>query len=130
MTHNYSSVQQSDPVNTHLCILFQILLAIAASYYWASLVAQLVKNLPAMQETQVRSLGRKNPPGEGKGNPLQYSCLVNPMVRGSGWATVCRVAKGQTLLSNFHIHKTLKYALCYTVNSCCLSILYVVMCIC
>ena len=29
-------------------------------YYWASLVAQIVKNLPAMQETQVRSLGRED----------------------------------------------------------------------
>ena len=63
-----------------------------------------------MQETQVRSLGLENPPGEGKGNPLQYSCLVNPMVRGAGCATVYGVAKGQTRLSNFHVHvhKTLK----------------------
>ena len=36
----------------------------------ASLVAQLVKNLPAMQETRVRSLGREDPPGEGNGKPL------------------------------------------------------------
>ena len=41
----------------------------------ASLVAQLVKNLPAMQETWVRSLGWEDSPGEGKGNPLQYSGL-------------------------------------------------------
>ena len=51
----------------------------------ASLIAQLVKNLPAMQETQVRSLGRKvSPPGEGSDNLLQYSCLENPMDRGLG----------------------------------------------
>ena len=43
---------------------------------WASLVAQLIKNLPAMQETRVRSwLGRS--PGEGKGCPLQYSGREN-----------------------------------------------------
>ena len=36
----------------------------------ASLVAQLVKNLPAMQETWVRSLGWEDSPGEGKGYPL------------------------------------------------------------
>ena len=44
---------------------------------WASLVAQLVKNPPAMQETWVQSLGRS--PGEGKGYPLQYSGLENSM---------------------------------------------------
>ena len=40
-------------------------------------IAQLVKNLPAMQETGVRFLGWEAP-GEGTGNPLQYSCLENP----------------------------------------------------
>ena len=34
-----------------------------------------------MQETQVRSLGQEDSPGEGDGNPLQYSCLGNPMDR-------------------------------------------------
>ena len=34
------------------------------------LVAQMVKNLPAMQETQVQCLGQDDPPGEGNGNPL------------------------------------------------------------
>ena len=37
-------------------------------------------------------------PGEGNGNPLQYSCLENPMDRGAWWATVQRVAKSQTQL--------------------------------
>ena len=41
-------------------------------YSWAFLVAQLVKNLPAMQETWVRSLGWEDPL---KGYPLQYSGL-------------------------------------------------------
>ena len=44
----------------------------------ASLAAQMVKNLPAMQETRVQSLGWKDSPGGGHGNPLQYSCLENP----------------------------------------------------
>ena len=39
--------------------------------------------------------------GEGNGNPLQYSCLENPMDRGAWWATVHGVAKSQTWLSNF-----------------------------
>ena len=40
-------------------------------------------------------------PGEGNGNPLQYSCLENPMDRGAWWATVPGVAKSQTRLSDF-----------------------------
>ena len=35
-------------------------------------------------------------PGEGNGNPLQYSCLENPMDRGAWWATVHGVSKSQT----------------------------------
>ena len=54
---------------------------------WNSLVAQLVKNLPAVQETR---LGRS--PGEGNGNPLQYSCLENSINRGAWQATVHGVA--------------------------------------
>ena len=54
----------------------------------ASLVAQLVKNPPAMQETPVRFLGWEDPPAEENGNPLQYSCLENPMDGGAWWATV------------------------------------------
>ena len=47
-------------------------------------------------------------PGEGNGNPLQYSCLGNPMDRGTWWATVHGVTKSRTQLSNFtftfHFH--------------------------
>ena len=39
-------------------------------------------------------------PGELHGNPLQYSCLENPMDRGAWWATVHGVAKSQTQLSD------------------------------
>ena len=45
----------------------------------ASLVVQTVKNPPAMWETWVQSLGWGDPPGEGKGYPLQYSGLENSM---------------------------------------------------
>ena len=34
----------------------------------------------------------------GHGNPLQYSCLENPIDRGAWWATICRVVKSQTQL--------------------------------
>ena len=46
--------------------------------------------------------------GEGNGNPLQYSCLENPMDRGACWATVHGVPKSRARLSgftfNFHFH--------------------------
>ena len=41
--------------------------------------------------------------GEGHGSPLQYSFLQNPMGKGAWWATVPRVAKSQTQLSDFHL---------------------------
>ena len=47
----------------------------------------MIKNLPAIQETSVDPWVGKIP-GEGNGNPLQYSCLENPMDRGAWWTTV------------------------------------------
>ena len=44
--------------------------------------------------------GSRRSPGEGNGNPLQYSCLENPMDGGAWWATVYRVKKSQTRLSD------------------------------
>ena len=59
----------------------------------------MVKSLPAnagdlRDERLIPGLGRS--PGEGNGNPLQYSCQENPMDRGAWWATVHVVAKSQT----------------------------------
>ena len=45
-----------------------------------------IRNLPAVQEMWVQSLGQD--PEGGNGNPLQYSCLGNPMDRGAWWARV------------------------------------------
>ena len=63
---------------------------------------QMVKSLPAVQETWVPSLGPEDSPGEGNGNPLQYSCLENPMGRGAGQVTVPGVSKSRTRLCSFH----------------------------
>jgi len=63
------------------------------------LVAQIVKNLPAMRETQVQSLGSGRSPGEGNGYLLQY-CLENRMDRGAWQATVHGVTKSLTGLSD------------------------------
>ena len=69
----------------------------------------MVKDLPAMQEMgSIPGLGRS--PGEGNGNPLQYSCLENPMDREAWWATVHRVAKSRTQLSDFtHLYLDYTY---------------------
>ena len=74
---------------------------------WASLVAQLVKNPPTMQETWVRSLGWEDSPGEGKSYPLQYCGLENSMDR-----IVPGVAKSRTQLSDFHF----LFTFCVTYN--------------
>ena len=60
-------------------------------YSWASLVAQLVKDLPAMWETWVHISGLGRVLGEGKGYPLQYSGLENSMD-----SIVHGIAKSQT----------------------------------
>jgi len=51
-------------------------------------VAQMVKNLPAVQETWVQTLGQEDPLEKEMANPLQYSCLESPMDRGAWRATV------------------------------------------
>ena len=53
----------------------------------------MAKNLPAMQETQIRSQGQEDSLEKEMGNPLQYSCLENPMDRGAWWATVHGVTR-------------------------------------
>jgi len=66
----------------YLCASF----CVDVCFQWASLVAQTVKTLPAMWETQVRSLVGKIP-WRRKCNPLQYSCLWIPMdTEPGGWS--------------------------------------------
>ena len=54
--------------------------------------------------------GSGRSPGEGNGNPFQYSCLENPMDRGAWQATVHRVAKSWTQLSDF-THTYIRFAI-------------------
>ena len=58
-------------------------------YSWASLVVQIVKNLPAMQETLVLSLGREDPLEEGMVIHSSILAWRIPMDRGAWWAPVC-----------------------------------------
>ena len=81
------------------CVIYRNLVLL-----WASLVAQMVKNLPAVQETLVQSLGWEDP-GEGNGYPLQYSGLENSMDREAWWATVhqlARVGRDWCLFAAYH----------------------------
>ena len=76
-------------------------------------VGSVVKNPPAirkMQEMQIRSLGQEDPLKEKNGNPLQYSCLENPMDIEAWWAKVHRVAKSghnwAHICSHLYLHKS------------------------
>ena len=67
----------------------------------------MVKNLPA-NTGDIRDLGSipgsKRSPGREHGNPLQSSCLENPMDREASWATVRRVTKSQTQMKQLIMH--------------------------
>ena len=67
-------------------------------YSWASFVAQLVKNLPTMQETWVQSLDWEDPLEKGNVYPLQYSGLENSMD-----CIPHGITKSRTQLSDFHL---------------------------
>ena len=67
----------------------------------------MVKDLPAKaryarDKGSIPRSGRS--PGEGSGNPLQYSCLENSMDRGAGWAIVHGVAKSWSRVTRHHKH--------------------------
>ena len=67
---------------------------------WASLVAQMVKNLPAMWETWVRPLGWEDPLEEGMATHSSILAWRIPMDRGAWWATVHVVTKSRRQRSN------------------------------
>ena len=69
-------------------------------YSWASLLAQLVKNLPAMQQTWIRSQGWEDPLEEGMATHSNILAWRIPMDRGVWRATAHQVAKSWTQLSN------------------------------
>ena len=62
----------------------------------------LVKNLPANEGDSGSISGLRRSPGEENGNPLQYSCLGNPMDRGTWWATVHGVSKESDMAKHKH----------------------------
>ena len=102
-------------------VIIETLFITHTSMHWAlgdgaSLVAQLVKNLPAMQEIWVIP-GSGRSPGEGNGNPRQYSCLGNPMDR-----AVCRATiHGVTRIWHYLVTKPLPGTGQSAFNSCRIS---------
>ena len=67
----------------------------------------VVKNLPANAGDLGSIPGWGRCPGGGNGNPLQYSCLENPVDTGAWWATVHGVSKSQTRLKWLSMHTNL-----------------------
>ena len=65
-------------------------------YSWASLMAQMIRNLTAMRETWVQSLGWEDPLEEGMMTHTSSRARRIPMDRGAWWATVHGVAKSRT----------------------------------
>ena len=84
------SLQNITPIYNEK-ILIKVGIENVSQHNRASLVAQMVKNLSVMQETQVQSLGQEG--SLEKGITTQYSCLENSMDRGAWWAAVHGVAE-------------------------------------
>ena len=85
--------------------IYQLPMSVPNTQLWARGFSggSMVKNSLANVGDMGLIPGWGRSPGEGNGNPLQYSCLENPMNRAVWWATVHRVAKNQTWLST-HTH--------------------------
>ena len=91
--------QQSHSWGLHPCEITPKDLAFKYIHLWASLVAQMVESVCSVGDLGlIPALGRS--PGEENGNPLQYSCLENPMDEGAWPAIVHGVTKSQTQLSD------------------------------
>ena len=84
---------------------------------WASLMAQIVKNPPAMQETWLQSLGWEDPLEKGMATHSRNSCLEISMDREVWQATVHGVAMSQVTEQVKHTHIYL-----FTIYLCCLII--------
>ena len=84
---------------------FNYFLIVEHGQIWVSQVVLVVKNMPANAEDtrEAGSIPRwRRFPGEGNGNPLQYSCLENSTDRGAWWALVHGLTKSWTWLSDYH----------------------------
>ena len=87
--------------------LFFFFLVFSCEHVGASQVALVVKNLPTcaggLWDLDLIA-GLRRSPERGHGNPFQYSCLENPMGRGSWWTTIHGVTKSQIRLERLITH--------------------------
>ena len=68
------------------------------------MVKNLLANAGRCKKRQIRSLGWEDSLGGGRGKPLKYSSLENPMDRAAWWATVHSITKSQTQLKQLNMH--------------------------
>ena len=95
------------------CPFYEDYFYIKLRHHWASLVAQ--RKPPACNEGDLGSFsGWGRSPGEGNGNPLQYSCLENPMDGEAWWATVHVV----TELDMTSLSLSFRHHMIFTSNIC------------
>ena len=112
-------------VVTSLCGVDRYWIKVPVPLLWTSQVAAVVKNLPANAgDTRDLSsiLGSGRSSGVGNGNPLQYSCLGNPMDWRNCWATVYGITKNWLWLS---AHPCLCLLTCLFTLALCLCLLLV-----
>ena len=109
-----SRVPQGTIFHIYLSSFHCPILGIAPAFGFIFCVAQVVKNPPANAEDirdtgSIPGWGRSPEGGNGNGNPLQYSCLRNPMDRGTLGATVHGVTKESDTTERL-THTVLKWA--------------------
>ena len=93
---NVIKIYQTGTFGFFFCYCNIIYFVSGIIYSWASQVVLVVKNLLANTGNAGDTgliPGSERSPGEGNSNPLQYSCLGNPIDKGDWWATVHGVAK-------------------------------------
>ena len=74
-------------------VTYNLALPVSRGKAWDFPGGSVIKNLPVNIGDMGLIPGSGRPPGEGNGNPLQYSCLENLMGRGAWWATIQWLAK-------------------------------------
>ena len=88
---------------------------------WASQVGPGIKNMPANAQGERNAgliLGLERSPGGGNDNPLQYSCLENPMDKGAWWATAHGVTKNRILLRQLSTHALTPHSALFIFHPC------------
>ena len=89
-----------NPPGSSIHGMFQARILDSYSLLWNSLLAQMVNDLPAMQETWVRFLGWEDPLEEGMATHSSVLAWRISMDRGAWWTAVHGVTKSQTRLSD------------------------------